>query len=84
MRVTGIMLAVGMSLGAVMLFAAPPCSQPALAQSGCCKERASPNAPWRKRADLNFAQCRGLNDQRDRGDNIFEPAGFVWWDRGCS
>jgi hypothetical protein len=84
MRRRLIVLVGGMLLGAGTLFATSPCSQPLLAQSGCCKERPSPSAPWRKRADLNFAQCRGLNDQRDRGDNIFEPAGFIWWDRGCS
>lgn len=61
----------------------PPCAMPLLAQSGCCRTRTNLSAPWAKRFDLNFAGCRNLNQQLDRGDNIFEPRGRVWWDQRC-
>ena len=51
-----------------------------LAISGCCKERSSASDPWyRSGSDLKI--CKDLN-QAD-GDNIFDPAGKVWWDLAC-
>jgi hypothetical protein len=71
------------ALGALALSAISPCSRP-LAQSGCCKERSTITSRWNRRLDLNFTDCRNLNQQRDRGDNIFEQTGLIWWDRGCT
>ena len=64
--------------------AVPPCRVPALAQGpqGCCKERdALSSRAWRPNG-LSFENCRRLNDKRD-GDNVYQPAGFVWWDARC-
>lgn len=58
-------------------------SAPALAQTmGCCKERESFRAPWRKNG-LSFESCKRLNDRRDR-DDVSQEEGLVWWDRRCS
>lgn len=54
------------------------------AQSGCCKTRSAAAAPWAKSPELNFAACRDLNQQQDKGDNLFEAAGLVWWDEHCN
>lgn len=84
MRMRWLVLVGALSLGALVLSLLPPCSYPLLAQSGCCKTRSAPNAAWTKRLDLDFAACRAENQQRDKGDNLFEPTGLVWWDQKCS
>jgi hypothetical protein len=64
------------------LWTTAPCPGPAFAQqTGCCKERRSFRAAWRTNG-LSFEICRQLNDRRDR-DDVFQPEGFVWWDRRC-
>jgi hypothetical protein len=60
----------------------PPYSRPLQAQSGCCKTRSAAAAAWVKQPELNFAACRAQN--QPEGDNIFEAAGLVWWDEGCT
>jgi hypothetical protein len=72
------------ALWALALSAIPPCSRPLLAQSGCCKERQTLTSRWVRRPDVNFTECRKLNQKKDGGDNIFEQAGLVWWDRDCT
>ena len=69
---------------ALAAVAVPPCGVPAFAQQpGCCKERdALSSRAWRQNG-LNFENCRRLNDKRD-GDNVGQPAGFVWGDSRCS
>jgi hypothetical protein len=84
MRTQWIALVGVMFLAALLLSLTPFCGNPLFAQSGCCKTRSTLSTPWAKRPDLTFAACRDLNQQQDRGDNIFEPTGLVWWDRGCS
>jgi len=63
--------------------AVPPCRVPAFAQAGCCKERDSLSSrAWRPNG-LSFENCRRQNDKRD-GDNVGQPAGFIWWDARCA
>src|SRR5262245_22318145 len=61
----------------------PPCRGPAHAQAGCCKERNSLSSRVWRQNGLSFENCRRLNDKRD-GDNVGQPAGFIWWDGRCS
>jgi len=68
---------------AALLSLTPQFSRPLHAQSGCCKTRSAASAAWVMRPDLDFAACRELNKQKDGNDNLFEPAGLVWWDGGC-
>lgn len=80
---TALALATFLIVAAAAL-AVPPCRVPAFAQGqGCCKERdALSSRAWRPNG-LSFDNCRRLNDKRD-GDNVNQPAGFVWWDARCS
>lgn len=57
------------------------CGSPVFAQAGCCVERESYSAQWRRNG-LSFASCSRLNADRDR-DDVYQPAGFVWWNRNC-
>jgi len=82
MRMRWIVLVGGLLLAALALSLLPPCSNPLMAQAGCCKMRRALNAPWTKRPDLTLAVCREQNAQRDK-DDLFEPTGLVWWDRAC-
>jgi hypothetical protein len=75
-------LAVGVFLIlADTFYLALPCRNLVLAQSGCCKERDSYTASWR-RNNLDFEACQRLNRERDN-DNVFDPQGYVWWDTRC-
>jgi hypothetical protein len=66
------------------ILAVPPCRVPAFAQQrGCCKERDSLSSRTWRQNGLSFQNCQRLNDKRD-GDNVAQPAGFVWWDGRCS
>ena len=82
MRMRWIVLVGGLFLAAFALLLLPPCSNPLMAQAGCCKMRPALNAPWIKRPDMTLAACREQNAQKDR-DDLFEPTGLVWWDRAC-
>ncbi len=58
-------------------------SEPAMAISGCCKQRASIDDPW---SDLgkSFDRCELMNEEEDGGDDdIFKAKGKVWWDIAC-
>ncbi len=50
------------------------------ALSGCCKQRDSYKDNWHRNGQ-NFIECQAANQQD--GDNIFEEAGLIWWDRSC-
>jgi hypothetical protein len=72
------LLILGFSLWMILsshyrLFAQPP---------GCCKQRDSREGDWYKNG-LNFDQCQQWNRRKDRGDNVFDKQGFVWWDLNC-
>ena len=54
----------------------------AQAQAGCCMFRQDAGSPW-VQTRANFDQCRAQNDARDRGDNIFEQRGSIWWNTRC-
>lgn len=82
MRMRWIVLVGGLSLAAFALLLLPPCSNPLMAQAGCCKMRPTLSASWIKRPDMTLAACREQNTQKDR-DDLFEPTGLVWWDRAC-
>jgi hypothetical protein len=82
MRMRWFVLVGGLSLAALALSLLPPCSNPLMAQAGCCKMRSAGNAPWTKRPDLTLAACREQNTQKDK-DDLFEASGLVWWDRAC-
>ena len=76
-------LGLSMLMLSVGIVAVPACRLPAFAQqAGCCKDRDSLSSRnWRQNG-LSLANCQRLNGKRD-GDNVYAPAGFVWWDAGC-
>lgn len=76
-----ILLVLGLLLFTAGVLALLLCDSQLFAVTGCCKQRGSPNHPWRDNG-MNFGQCSELNQRLD-GDNIFRESGFVWWDRGC-
>jgi len=59
-----------------------PGARPAVALSGCCKERGSYSSPW-GRNGAGFEGCEQQNRQKD-GDNVYDERGLVWWDARCS
>jgi hypothetical protein len=63
-------------------FTMMPDADSALAQSGCCKRRASLRDPWSRTGD-SFDGCKRLNDQIDK-DNVLDERGLIWWDSNCS
>ncbi len=77
------LLLAGLLLVVLALLILPPSSTPLSAQSGCCKVRERTGDPWRKDPDLTFEKCRQLNEDRNRGNDLFAATGLVWWDRQC-
>jgi hypothetical protein len=51
-------------------------------QRGCCMQLNSRTGQY-YRNGLNFRQCQELNSNLDRGDNLFERRGYVWWNVNC-
>lgn len=51
-----------------------------IVKSGCCKERASSQHPWRK-TNKNYQQCEQAN--KTDGDRVSKSQGKLWWDRSC-
>lgn len=76
------LVAVGGLAIALALVLALPGSEGPLAQAGCCKTRESYRDTW-TRTPQSFAQCKALNERRDK-DDVFEERGFVWWDLRCA
>jgi hypothetical protein len=52
------------------------------AARGCCMQRTSLNGQW-NRNGMNFRKCRDANQSQDRGDNLYSPSGFIWWNENC-
>lgn len=55
------------------------------AGAGCCMQRdaETASAPWYQ-INEDFEGCEALNQRRDRNqDDVFEPAGFIWWNVDC-
>ena len=73
-------LIIGVLLGLLVFLGIPPCDNPLLAVSGCCKERSSLSAPWSK-TRFSVEECKARNEAD--GDSIFDPRGLYWWDVQC-
>lgn len=76
-----LVLGLAVLLGIAVFWATLPCDNQVFAQSGCCKERASVNHPWRA-TTKSLGECKADNQARD-GDNVFKRSGLIWWDAGC-
>jgi len=77
----GLFLLLTLTVG---LLAAPPCRVQVFAQQrGCCKERDSLSSRTWRQNGLSLENCTRLNEKKD-GDNVLQPAGFVWWDGQCA
>jgi hypothetical protein len=51
-------------------------------QRGCCMQLDPRTGQYYKNG-LNFRQCQDLNANMDRGDNLFDRSGYVWWNVNC-
>jgi len=49
---------------------------------GCCMQKDPRTGQWYQNG-LNFRQCQDLNSNMDRGDNLFNMSGSVWWNVNC-
>ncbi len=57
----------------------------AIAGGGCCMQRdaVTDDAPWYQISE-DFEECDALNQRLDRNqDDVFEPAGLIWWNIDC-
>ncbi|MEO1492298.1 MAG: hypothetical protein AAFV19_09130 [Pseudomonadota bacterium] len=70
----------GAGLGAIVLVASLVVADTARANSGCCLQRQSDNAPWIE-VGRDFEKCVERN--APEGDDVFAPTGLVWWNLTC-
>ena len=77
-----------MTIAALLLVVLVPVNAfqelPKLAASrGCCMERRQLNSnDWRPNG-MSFGQCRDVNRQQDRNDDLYRPSGYFWWNLNC-